>query len=142
MFHWQFLNAYIFSISLKLYHGWVVGVQSKECYFMVTYTFLAFFCCWSSKKLCFYHFYFFFFWRSIRLLLHNTNQLQTGGAVSGAVKSCLYKLSLSFCGWQVIQKVSRLLNGYKLILTIFYSTAQIHLLLCIAFQGYAHSLKR
>ena len=85
MFHWQFLNNYIFSISLKLYHGWVVGIQSKECYFMVTYTFLAFFCCWSSKKLCFYHFYFFFFWRSIRLLLHNINQLETGGAVSGAV---------------------------------------------------------
>ena len=33
------------------------GIQSKECYFMFTYTFLSFL----SKNLCFYHFHFFFY---------------------------------------------------------------------------------
>ena len=33
------------------------GIQSKECYFMFTYTFLSFL----SKNLCFHHFNFFFY---------------------------------------------------------------------------------
>ena len=47
VFHWQFLITYIFSVSLKfgsmLHHGSMGRVQSKECYFMFTYTFSVFF---------------------------------------------------------------------------------------------------
>ena len=39
-----------------LHHGLVGQVQSKECSFMFTYTFLTFFCCPSSKILRFYLF--------------------------------------------------------------------------------------
>ena len=51
----------ISKVSSMLHHESVGRVRSKECYFIFTYTLLAFFCCFSSKNLCFYHFRFFFF---------------------------------------------------------------------------------
>ena len=43
-------QLYFFRISKiwsMLHHGSAARVQSKECYFMLTYIFLAFFCCFS-----------------------------------------------------------------------------------------------
>ena len=51
--------------------------HSKECYILFTYTFLAFFCCFSWKNLCFYHFHF-SFWQSIEFMQGNINQSETG----------------------------------------------------------------
>ena len=49
----------------RCYHknGSVGRVQSKECYFMLTYTFLAFFVIF-HQKICFYNFHSFFWWSS------------------------------------------------------------------------------
>ena len=52
-----------FSVSLvssMLHHGSVRRVDIKECYFTITKTFLAYFCCFSSKNLSFYYFRSFF----------------------------------------------------------------------------------
>ena len=56
-------NSYFLRISKvwnMLYHGLVARVQIKECYFMFTYTFSTFLCCFLTKSSCFYHFHFFF----------------------------------------------------------------------------------
>ena len=74
------IDNFLSPISLKFGASYITGqcgrVQSKECFFMFTYTFLAFFCCFSSKKLCFYHFHFFFL-ISIKFLQQNIKQLET-----------------------------------------------------------------
>ena len=65
VFHWQFLITYTFSVSLKFGACYITDqwgqVQSKECYFMCTYIFLAFFCCVFIKKLVFLACLFLFF---------------------------------------------------------------------------------
>ena len=60
-----------------LHHSSVGQVHVEECYIMFTYTFLAFFICFSSKQLRFYHFHF-FFWYSIKFPQQNINQSETG----------------------------------------------------------------
>ena len=59
-----------------LHHRSVGQVQNKECYFILSSTFLAFWCCFSSKNLPFYHFHFFLWW-SIRFPQNNINQSET-----------------------------------------------------------------
>ena len=59
-----------------LQQGSVGRVHSKECYFIFTYTFLAFCCCFSLKNVCFFHFHFLFWW-SIEFLQQNINQSET-----------------------------------------------------------------
>ena len=63
VFHWPFLITYIFSVSLKFEARYITGqwgrVQSKERYFIFTYTF-GIFLLFFIKKLCFYHVHFFF----------------------------------------------------------------------------------
>ena len=53
-FHLYFLR--ISKVWSMLHDGSVGQVQSKECYFMLTCTFVIF----QQQKLCFYHFHFFF----------------------------------------------------------------------------------
>ena len=77
MFHWQFLipmfSLYISSLNFGASYikGQWEQVQSKECHFLFTYTFLAFFIFLvSSKILYFFHFHSFFdevsnFWNRI-----------------------------------------------------------------------------
>ena len=50
----------ISKVSSMLHHRPLEIVHSKECYFIFTYIYLAFVCCFSSRKLCFYHIHFFF----------------------------------------------------------------------------------
>ena len=57
-YHLHFLR--ISQVSSMLHHGSVGQVQSKECYFIITYTFLAFFCCFTSKICVFIIFISFF----------------------------------------------------------------------------------
>ena len=52
----------ISKVCIMLQHRSVGQVQSKECFFKCTYTFVAFLCSFSSKNLCFYHFHFLFWW--------------------------------------------------------------------------------
>ena len=42
------------------YHSSMGRVQSKECYFLFTHTFLGFFVVFHQKELCFFFFFFFF----------------------------------------------------------------------------------
>ena len=42
------------------YHSSMGRVQSKECYFLFTHTFLEFFVVFHQKELCFFSFFFFF----------------------------------------------------------------------------------
>ena len=56
--HWQFLITYEVR---SIFHQWSVArIQSKECYFMITYTFLTFFVVLHQKNM-FLSFSFFFF---------------------------------------------------------------------------------
>ena len=63
-------------VSSMLHHGSLGWVHSKECYFICTYTSLAFFG-FSSKNLCFCNFHLFFFWWSIEFPQQNINHLET-----------------------------------------------------------------
>ena len=56
-FHLYFLR--ISEIWCMLHHALVGQVQSKECYFMFTYTFVTLSCCFSLKKCVFIIFTFF-----------------------------------------------------------------------------------
>ena len=53
-FHLYFLRTS--KIWSMLHHGLVGQVQIKECYFIFTYTFVTFFCCFSLKKIVFLSF--------------------------------------------------------------------------------------
>ena len=60
----NFLSS-IFSPYLQMGHGSVGLVHGKVCCFMLTNTFLTFFCfvfLSKKKKKCFHNFYFFFWW--------------------------------------------------------------------------------
>ena len=72
--HLYFLR--ISNVWSMLHHGLVLRDQCKEFYFMFTYTFLAFFCCFLLKKLCLYHFHLLFWW-SIQFLQQSINQSET-----------------------------------------------------------------
>ena len=79
-YHLYFLR--ISDVPSMLHHVSVGWVYIKECYFIVTYTFLAFLLLFLSQNLCFYHFHFFFFsffffWWSIELPKQNINQSET-----------------------------------------------------------------
>ena len=66
-------SPYLLSLGHVTSRVSVGVVQSKNCYFMYTYTFLAFFYCFSSL-----FFSFFFSFRSIKFPQQNLNQSETG----------------------------------------------------------------
>ena len=94
VFHWQFLITYIFSLFLKFGACYITSqwgrVQSKQCYFIFTYTFLECFSCILSKKFVFlsFLFLFFFLWWSNKFPQQIINQSETR---SGDKKSSLSK---------------------------------------------------
>ena len=73
-YHLHFLC--ISKIWSMLHHGPVGQFQSKECYYMLTYTFLAYFSCFSAKFMYFYHFHIFLWW-SIKSPQQNINQWES-----------------------------------------------------------------
>ena len=90
VFHWQFLITFIFSVSLKFRACYITGqrrqVQSKECYFMHTYTFVEFFC-FSSKKIWFLSFSFLFL--IIKLQVSNfRNRISTNQKSELVIRNC------------------------------------------------------
>ena len=76
-----------------LYHGSVGPVQSKNSYFMFTYTLFGIFCCFSSKKMCFYNFHDFFRW-NIKFPQQNINQSETGIGHKKLSMELYYKMYL------------------------------------------------
>ena len=84
----------IFKIWNMLHHESVGRVQSKECYLMFTYTFLASFCCFfiiSFFFMFFYHFHFFFDEVSnfCNIIIHNQKPKLVIIGVSGT--ACLLR---------------------------------------------------
>ena len=83
--------SYILSM---LHQGSVERIQSKECYFKFTHTFLAFFIVFHQKICVFIIFISSFFWWSIEAPQQNINQTETGRFCQG---NCICTKPASGC---------------------------------------------
>ena len=102
-----------------LYKVWSILENSKECYFMFTYTSFAFF--FFHQKICCYHFHFFFWW-SIQYLQQNIDQLETRicEIVRGTVKDrCTVINFLGNRFWSLCRSSIVLLTFSKIISRCF-----------------------
>ena len=84
-YHLYFL--YISKVTSMLHHRSVRRVHSKWCFFIFTYSFLAFHYCFSWKNFCFYHFR--FHWSSIGFSQQNISQSETGIGVRNNQWNCM-----------------------------------------------------